>query len=49
MFTPDADSEILKKASYAAYDEAIKDAFRTLSASIVGYPLNIARSMITKL
>ncbi len=30
MFTPDADSEILKKASYAAYDETIKDTFRTL-------------------
>jgi hypothetical protein len=38
MFTPDADSEILKKASYAAYNEAIKNAFRILSASIAGYP-----------
>jgi len=38
MFTPDADSGILKKASYAAYNEAIKDTFRTLSASIAEYP-----------
>jgi hypothetical protein len=37
MFTPEDDSEILKKASYAAYNEAIKAAFRTLSASIAGY------------
>lgn len=37
MFTSEGNSEILKKASYAAYNEAIKAAFRTLSASIAGY------------
>jgi hypothetical protein len=37
MFTSEDNSEILRKASYAAYDEAIKAAFRTLSASIAGY------------
>jgi len=37
MFTPEDESEIVKKASYAAYTEAIKAAFRTLSDSISEY------------
>jgi hypothetical protein len=37
MLIPEDDSEIVKKASYAAYNEAIKAAFRTLSGSIAGY------------
>jgi hypothetical protein len=37
MFTPEDESEIVKKASYAAYNEAIKAAFRTLSDSITEY------------
>ena len=37
MFTPENDGELLKKASYAAYNEAIKGAFRTLSNSIAEY------------
>ena|ERR1700733_6466638 len=37
MPTSEEDSELLKKASYAAYNEAVKAAFRTLSDSIAGY------------
>ncbi len=37
MFTPEDDSEIVKKASYAAYNDAIKAAFRALSDSIAEY------------
>jgi hypothetical protein len=38
MFTSDEDhSEILKKASYTAYNEAIRVAFMTLSNSITEY------------
>jgi len=37
MFTPWDENEIVKKASYAAYNEAIKAAFRTLSDSIAEY------------
>jgi hypothetical protein len=37
MLTPKEDSEILKKASYAAYDQAITVAFRTLSDLITQY------------
>jgi hypothetical protein len=37
MFASDADNEILKNASYAAYNEAVKTAFRTLSESITEY------------
>jgi len=37
MFTPEDESEIVKKASYAAYNEAIKAAFRTLADSIAEY------------
>jgi D-mannonate dehydratase len=37
MFTPEEESEIVKKASYAAYHDAIKAAFRTLSDAIAEY------------
>jgi hypothetical protein len=37
MFTPEDDSDILKKASYAAYSEAVKAAYRTLADAIAGY------------
>jgi hypothetical protein len=37
MFIPEDHSVLLKKASYAAYNEAVKAAFRTLSASITEY------------
>jgi hypothetical protein len=37
MFTPEDDRELLKKASYAAYSDAVKSAFRILSDSIAGY------------
>jgi hypothetical protein len=37
MFTPEEENEIVKKASYAAYNDAIKAAFRTLSDSIAEY------------
>lgn len=37
MFTPEDGSDILKKASYAAYNEAVKAAFRALSDAITGY------------
>jgi hypothetical protein len=37
MFTPEDESEIVKKASYAAYNDAIKAAFRILSDSIAEY------------
>jgi len=37
MLSPGDDDEFLKKASYAAYNEALKAAFRTLSDSIVEY------------
>jgi hypothetical protein len=37
MFTPEDHSEILKKASYAAYNEAIRAAFMTLSDLITEY------------
>jgi hypothetical protein len=37
MFTPEEDRALLEKASYAAYNEAIKAAFRALSDSIAEY------------
>jgi hypothetical protein len=37
MFASDDDNEILKNASYAAYNEAAKTAFRTLSVAITEY------------
>src|SRR5580698_9122489 len=37
MLTPEDDSEIVKKASYAAYNEAVRTAFRTLADSIAEY------------
>jgi hypothetical protein len=37
MFAPEDENEIVKKASYAAYSEAIKAAFRTLADSITEY------------
>ena len=37
MFAPEDENEIAKKASYAAYSEAIKTAFRTLADSITEY------------
>ena len=37
MFASEDDNEILKNASYAAYNEAAKTAFRTLSESIAEY------------
>jgi hypothetical protein len=37
MFAPEDENEIVKKASYAAYSEAIKAAFRALADSIAEY------------
>jgi hypothetical protein len=37
MFASEDDNEILKNASYAAYNEAAKTAFRTLSDAITEY------------
>ena len=37
MFASEDENEILKNASYAAYNEAVKAAFRTLSESIAEY------------
>jgi hypothetical protein len=37
MLTPKEDSEILKKATYAAYNQAITVAFKTLSDLITQY------------
>jgi len=37
MFASEDENEILKNASYAAYNEAAKTAFRTLSEAITEY------------
>jgi len=37
MFASEDENEIVKNASYAAYNEAVKAAFRTLSESIAEY------------
>jgi hypothetical protein len=37
MITPEDDSDTLRKASYAAYTEAVRGAYRVLSNSITEY------------
>jgi hypothetical protein len=37
MFTPEEENEIVRKASYAAYNDAIKAAFRTLADAVAEY------------